>query len=230
VKKILSIFVIFLCAFVLVGCETRTSTTTELIVVPDIGGVSQTSAETLLLDRSLIPVIEYMYSKDVSDGIAIFTDPEAFKEVDADTRVTVYVSKGEWPYLISSESANIYWYSVPGSSGDVYEFYNPEIIEGTIEIEITVTYNSSYLMEWEDKFDDGWGWGSASISPDFDNSAYLWIEYETKTILSGVAQTITISVDADELGVNKPTELYANFYVHIDGDDYNVEVNFEIIW
>jgi len=229
--------------FILIGCDffaattitsttptTATTTTTSLISVPDISGVNESSAETILINNSLIPVIEYLYSNSVDEELVIRTDPEAFEEVDKDTRITLYVSKGEWPPIIYSESSHIQWYNVSGSSGDYYSFYSPEISYGMIKIEITVIYNSSYSMEWMDDNNDGYGYGSASLSSNLSDSVHLWIEYENRTISSGVEQTITIFCDADELGVNKPTELYTEWCVKLDNESYIIQVSFDITW
>ncbi len=222
------------CSFFLLALFSCSKTTdsqeSELISIPDLSGVSQTSAEELLLNNSLIPVIKYEYNNSVDEGLIIRTDPDAFEEVAIDTRITLYVSKGIWPSIIYSKSSTIHWSNVSGSSGDEYDFYNPEIANGTIQIEINVAYNSSYEIEWIDDDNDGYGFGAASLSADFDNDAYLWIEYETKSIISGVEQTIIIYVDADELRVNEPNVLYIKLYVKLNDESYDIEINFEITW
>lgn len=237
-KKAFILFISFIFGFALLGCDffsvttitSTTPTTTSLISVPDISGVNESAAETVIINTSLIPVIEYQYSKSVDEGLVIRTDPEAFEEVNKDMRITLYVSKGKWPPIIYSVSSHIQWDNVLGSSGDDYSFYSPEISYGMIEIEITVIYNSSYSMEWIDDNNDGYGYGAASLSSNLSDSVYLWIEYENKAIFSGVEQTITISLDADELGVNKPTKLYTVWYVKLDNESYNIQVSFDITW
>ena len=236
-RKILITIGLIITSYLFVGCDlfggattTVTTTTSELIAIPDLSGVNESSADTILINNSLIPVIEYRYSNSIDEGLVIRTEPEAFEKVDKDTRITLYVSKGEWPSIIYSESSHIQWENVYGSSGDDYSFYTPEISYGMIEIEITVIYNSSYSMEWMDDNRDGYGYGSASLSSNFSDSVHLWIEYENRTIFSGVEQTITIFLDADELGVNKPTELYTEWYVKLDNESYYIQVSFDITW
>ncbi len=64
------------------------------IIVPNLAGVDELSAKTVLLSKGLIPVVEYEYSSSIREGIVIRTNPSAESKIEVDTRITIYVSLG----------------------------------------------------------------------------------------------------------------------------------------
>jgi len=66
----------------------------DLIVVPDLTGMTLAEAQDALLDEGLRPSFREQPSADVEEGLVITSDPEPGEEVEAEARVTLVISAG----------------------------------------------------------------------------------------------------------------------------------------
>ena len=62
--------------------------------LPELRGVDESTAKSVLLEKKLIPAVEYEHSETVSEGSVIRTNPAGGEKVKKSTTVTLYVSKG----------------------------------------------------------------------------------------------------------------------------------------
>ena len=71
---------------------------THTVQVPDLVGIDRYDAKALLKDSSLNMLVKQEDDEDHSENTVLRTDPAAGTTVDADTTITVYVSRGEAMY------------------------------------------------------------------------------------------------------------------------------------
>ena len=64
------------------------------VEMPELTGVEEGTAKSVLLNKDLIPAIEYEHSETVPEGSVIRTNPANGEKVKSGTTVTLYVSKG----------------------------------------------------------------------------------------------------------------------------------------
>ena len=215
---------------VLSGCDAFLENETEVYVeTPDLSLVSLEVAQTILTQKSLIPVIVEMYDDSTIEGNVITTHPKAGELIKPFSRVNVYISLG--PREIVARDATMEWYHVTGSDSDTHTFYTPKIIEGELHIEMTVEFNSNQRMFWRDERETGFSFGTASIVDTFDKIVPIRIEYETIEILPRVPQNIVLIIPIRELNSARPTTIFTRWVVELgDNRNYDVEVNFTISW
>lgn len=195
------------------------------IVVPDIRGVDEVTAKTLLAGKGLIPSIEEVNSDVVEVGQVIQTEPEAGTTVQPDSRIRVFVSKG--PSRIESSDSSIQWYHL-GYEEDDWEFRGPYIEDGMMVIECEPKFGVA--MSWRDPQKSNAGFGRASISDTFDKTVPVAIDFTKQTWPAGVRQSIELLVPVSDLDVQRPTTLYLELYTKVDGVDTDLKINFSISW
>ncbi|MGN0501463.1 MAG: PASTA domain-containing protein [Ruminococcus sp.] len=222
---ILAIFIIITC---ITGCgneETTQETTvnTATITIPDLTGLDETSAKTLLVNKGLIPAIEHNYDDTVEKGLVIETYPSAGSFVYEDDKVTVYISDG--PSYIESEQATVKWYN----NDDKWTFSNSFIEEGKLYFDCVTTFADSF--EWDEgSKSNGEGFGEASINDTFDKTVPLSIVYQDKKIKANKEQSFTIVVPVTDLDVDLPTTMYLSLVGLKDDEQIDIRVDFNISW
>lgn len=97
---------ILLVGALLVGCsDTEPQETTDhpdtiaeasSVIVPDVSNVSAASAEQVIINTGLIPVLEEIEHDSVVKGNVINCSPEIGSSVELNSRITIYVSKGNY--------------------------------------------------------------------------------------------------------------------------------------
>lgn len=65
----------------------------NIVRIPDLKGTDEESAKKIILDKQLIPIVEYEYDSSVREGIVIRSNPVEGINVKTDSRVILYVSK-----------------------------------------------------------------------------------------------------------------------------------------
>jgi hypothetical protein len=186
------------------------------IIIPDILKVDETTAKTLLAQKSLIPSIEYDYNYAIAEGLVFKTDPEIGATVKKDDKVIVYISKG--PKKITSSDSNAGW----EDSRDKFEFYAPYIEDGFFVLETEFKFHKKYELMYFDE-NGGAGNGRASISDTFDKVVPLRVESEDKILDPSKLEQLTIKIPVKDLDVQKPTTLY--FQIYFKGKDYDMNVS-----
>ena len=217
-KRFRRVTVISLVALALTACGSS-------LVVPDIKGVDEATAKTLLAGKGLIPAIEQKFSDTVESGQVIKTVPAAGSSVEPDSRIRVIISKG--PSRIDASDSSIEWYSL-GYQDDDWNFSSPYIEDGVLKIECQPKFAVS--MSWRDPQSNGAGFGRASISDTFDKTVPVSIEFSKQTWPADARQNITLSVPVSDLDVQQPTTLYLELYTKVNGDDTDLKINFSISW
>lgn len=108
--KRLFILLLLLMCLLLFGCSQSSS-----IIVPDVIGIDEKSAEQIIINAGLVPEINYVNHETYEKGKVTYTFPEAGYEIDDENkRVQLFVSIGK------SESAGVWQMSYY-----VDEFKNP---------------------------------------------------------------------------------------------------------
>jgi hypothetical protein len=219
-KTLLSIALASSLTFSLVACSAGTK-------VVDLTNTEESSASTFLLNQDLLPEISEEFSDDVEPGLVIRTEPEANTSVSPGTKVKVFVSKG--PKIVESVDSNIEWYNI-SSDRDDWNFSSPYIDDGILTIE-TSDVKFARKMEWRDGEDgDGLGFGRASITDSFNKSVPISIVYQKKVVPAGEKQDLTLLIPTADLDKSKPTTIYLELYIKVNGQDEEVRINFTISW
>ena len=228
-KKVFGLILFALMTTSLVACSTPFNSSNSSIEIPDLRNTNENTAETIISNLSLIPVIEYEYNDFVLEGKVIRTSPGEGREVDELSNITLYISLG--PSVIYASDATMQWYSVENSSGDDFTFRTPRIEDGELLIDMTVTFNSTSSMKWNDRYNNGNSFGSASLSELFDKTVPIQIEYENLNIIAGESQDITVRVPLSNLSESRPTNLFTKLNVELGSNrNYDVLVNFTMSW
>lgn len=197
-----------LLAFILLGCSTK-------VVIPDVIGADETTAKTILTDNGIVPIVEYDYNQEFTEGIVYKMQPQVNSKVEKNSKVTISVSKGK--ELIYSTDSVLSWYHVYGSESDYWEFENPYIERGYLIVNLTPTINSKYPFEWEE-------YGYASINDTFSKS----VPIRFKPISNNGDYMLEIPLD--DLDVKKPTTLYIQLNALINNQQKEANLELRISW
>jgi hypothetical protein len=188
------------------------------VVIPDISSVDESTAKTLLSQKTLIPSIEYEFSDSVEKGLVIKTDPIIGSTVKQDEKVKIWISKG--PRKITSSASSVEW----ESGADKFEFYAPYIEDGILIIDSEMTFSKKYELKDYEKTSEGYG--RASITDTFAKTVPLAIETDDKIFSANTLESFKIKIPVNDLDVQKPTTIYIEFY--LTTNEYTM--NFSISW
>lgn len=203
--------------FSICACSTKTK-------VPDFSNANYEDAKNILSTMGLIPIIEYEYSDDVDKDIVIRTEPTTDSKVENNSKVTVYVSKGQ--SVITSKEAVLTWYNI-GNGQDDWKFDTPYIEDNILHIDCNVKF--SKVMKW--KSTDGiCGFGKASINDSFDKVVPIKIAYDSQSWTTSEYTHFSLEISLADLGVDKPTDLYCDLIADNNGIDNHVRAGFSISW
>lgn len=200
-KKIIFLIII---SFLLYGCSKE-------IKVPDVKGVNITTAESILTENGLIPIIESEYSIAYEIDKVIRTYPVTSSQVEENTQIKVYVSKG--PAIINSKDSILSWFNVVGSTSDTWEFYAPRVNKGILEVELKPYIKSSYKITWLE-------YGEASLLNDYSSSVPFDFVY------SDITGFYTLKLNSEKLGNITPNKVFLKLnYKYGEKQDYlNLEL------
>ena len=214
-QTILSVAAALSLCLALSACAKKTA-------VPDVSNVLTEDAKAALSDAGLIPAVEYVYSDTYAEGIVIETNPKSGEQVDSQTKVTLFVSKG--PEFIGAKNASVEWF-VTGANEDEWNLFKPLIHEDTLYIECQPRFTTA--MSW--KGDSG-GFGVASVDETFASSVPLTVEYEQKENAANTEQTVWLLIPLEGLGDDRPSNVYTKLYAIVGGEEKDIRVNFTIAW
>jgi len=188
------------------------------IIIPDISLVDESTAKTLLAQKTLIPNIQYEFSDSIEEGLVIKSEPEIGSTAKPDDKITIFVSKG--PKKIYASNSNVTW----DDSRDKFQYFeDPFIEDGYFVLDVELKFYKSYeLLEFEQRNE---GYGRASISDTFDKVVPLIIETEDKVLDPKDFEKLRIKIPVKDLDVQKPTTLYFQLYFKDKTYDMNISVS-----
>lgn len=200
-----------------------------LIEIPQIKGVDEETAKTLISKKGFIPKITYIYDDNVDIGLVVKTSPSIGSGANEDDVIDIYISKG--PSLVRANDSTIQWYDV-GSGSDDWDFYTPYIENDVLYIECTPTFATSF--RWKDTHDDGLGFGEACINDTFDKTVPVVIrpiDESNMRIKAGTETSFTIEIPISDLNENRPTTMYLKLIaLDNNGNQLNIRINFTMSW
>lgn len=100
-KRIIFYLLLFsmMLSVVLTSCNNHNSTTNETpdnhCTVPDIYNISSETAEQIIVNSGLIPIVVTEENNDIAIGNVIKCSPEVGAIVEKNTRITIFVSSGK---------------------------------------------------------------------------------------------------------------------------------------
>lgn len=200
----------------------------ETIKIPDVVSLDESTAKTLLAQKGLIPKVEYMWHNDIAEGNVVKTYPVILSEVEEDSIVTIYISKGPRFYYLDSAVGRMW--NVTGIEAFDWEegtkgFYTPYVEEGYLCIEMYLCCVSDYSLKFYGDF------GTASINDTFDKTVPIDVIYDSQYVNnSGGKTSFTVKIPLKDLGVQKPTNMYIEFDFVVDGDRETFKASFDLSW
>jgi hypothetical protein len=198
--------------FFLLGCSNSS------IVIPDISLVDESTAKTLLAQKTLIPNVQYEFSDSIEKGLVIKSNPEIGATAKPDQKVTIFISKG--PSKIYATNSNVSW----EDSRDKFQYFkDPFIEDGYFILDVELKFYKQF--ELKDFDSNGGGYGRASITDTFDKVVPLEIETSDKVLDPKDFEQLRIKIPVNDLDVQKPTTLYFQLYFIGETYDMNVSVS-----
>lgn len=122
-----------------------------------------------------------------------------------------------------AESSVIKWQYLDYNYKDDYNLSTPYIENGYIYIPIEVQINAPLTVQYR-------GFGTASVNDTFDKTVPMKYEYEESTVTKGVFQNLMLRVPISDLDVQKPTTLYVDLAVFINGNYGSIKLEFDMSW
>ena len=200
-----------------------------LTAIPDVKGLDEQTAKTLIVGKGFIPRVEYEYDDEVEEGQVIRTSPRIGSGANIDDVITIYMSKGASYYLLNDAVG--YMYDVYGIQSFSWEnpetkgFYNPYYDEGNLCIEMYLNCKSTSKLAFYKNF------GTASINDTFDKTVPIEIIYEDKNVNNKGERTyFTAKIPLSDLGVQKPTNIYLQFDFLVNGVRQTFRAGFDLSW
>lgn len=195
------------------------------LYVPDVTGLDESTAKTILATNGLIPLVEYQYG-DYDKDTVMYTEPYANKTVEPNQQVKLFVSKG--PAFIESSDSRISWWNLSDMDDD-WNFYSPFI-------EYDVLYIHCYDVvlfadiEWKDEYNYGHMIGEAVVNDIYDKVVPIKANYQKQTWESGEHQDFLLEIPLGDLDIDKPTSMEIELYAYVNGENRHIKLNFSISW
>ena len=206
----------------------------KLIMIPDIEKLDVATAKTLLAGKGLIPKVEYEYNNNYDYDLVIRTEPAIGSKVSEDTPVTLYVCKGPSYYELPD---NVGWMgNINGIDDFIWDkedpkglgtknFYRMRLEEGYLYIPMKLNCKSQYNIEFYGDF------GTASINDTFDKTVPIKVIYDSKNVDNRGGDTnFEVKIPLNDLGVQKPTNIYINFDFLVNGNRETFQAGFNLTW
>lgn len=167
--KRLFILLLLLMCLLLFGCSQSSS-----IIVPDVIGIDEKSAEQIIINAGLVPEINYVNHETYEKGKVTYTFPEAGYEIDDENkRVQLFVSIGK------SESAGVWQMSYY-----VDEFKNPTN-NGYITASVNGVFSNTATTDSK---------LTAKFIVDSDNFSIKLYEYGSQEVKSAGFESYAITI------------------------------------
>ena len=247
-KRTVMILVLFCMILALAACSNVNSVvdnesipTNNKITIPNIIGIDENTAKTLLTSKGLLPKVEYEYNDTEKEGNVFRTMPYIGSQVVPESVVTIYVSKGPSHYVLSNNVGYIYnvnnidpfeWGT--GTTEGTKEFYAPYFDRGYLYIDIWLKCNSIYDIEFyrsNTSTSDKETFGTASIKDSFDKTVPIKVLFDDYRVNNkGEKTAFTLKIPLSDLDVQKPTNLYVKFDFLVNGKRETFTARFELSW
>lgn len=221
-RKIIHTFILVTLVLFLMSCE-------KAIIVPDIKGVDEETAKSVLVNNEIVPKVSYEYSNSIIEGNVIRTNPAVGVEVEKNQSIIVYVSKGPKRIESSDSRATLFnIYGLPEFKNGEWGFYSPYIEDEILFIDVFVTFKTSKDLTWQDLHDEGKGFGTAAILDNSNKQIPFRIIY-AKDIVENSEYNFTIQIPISELK-DKPTSLAIVAGLRVNDTLREFKMDFTISW
>ena len=235
-KRVLAFLILVITIFVMVSCESVGSNGGKSVTIPDISGLDEQTAKTLLASKGLIPKVEYAFdtANSVEKGYVIKVKPAIGESVTEDEIVTIVVSKGFSYYTLS----NAVGYMMNIKNIDAFKwdnetedgksgtkgFYTAYTKEGFLYIPMYLGCKSEYSIRFM-------SFGTASINDTFDKTVPIEVQYENEDVPNdGTLTFFTVKIPLEDLGVQRPTNVYVKFDFWVGTTRETFESGFDLSW
>lgn len=195
------------------------------VSIPRVSGLTKEDAVNLLEDLGLRVTPTERHSERPK-GTVLECTPKVGTKVDVNSQVTLVVSKG--PEKIVAESSYMNWTYI-ASGKDVWEFYNPYIEDETLYIQCHDVIFAA-TMEWRDRYNKGYGAGTASINDTFDKTIPVKVHYEDAVTNAYEPQDFLIEVPLSDLNIETPTDMYFKVGIKAGGREKDLTFNIAMTW
>lgn len=199
-----------------------------LIAIPEVKGLDETTAKSLLAGKGLVPKVEYEYDDDVEEGQVIKTSPSIGSGANRDDIITIYMSKGPSEFYLYDSVGwmdNVYGINDFSWEKETKGFYTPYVKEGFLYIDMYLYCKSNYKLAFYKDF------GTASINDTFDKTVPIQIIYDNEKVNNtGKRTEFTAKIPLSDLGVQKPTNIYLNFDFLVAGKRQTFNASFDLSW
>ena len=203
----------------------------ETVKVPDVSGIEEEKAKTSVESKGLLPAVIYEYSDKIDRGVVIRTDLEVEAEVDCNSKITLFVSRG--PSHVKAKLGTVKWENIDKENPDKWTFAAPEIKDGYLYILCRTTFGSDFTFK-----DRG---GGSAVSGDergfFNTEASIEILHRDLSVLdyglsvsAGDTKDFVIKIPLDELGDDRPSLVECAINYIKDGKEAEMSVKFGIAW
>ncbi len=200
----------------------------QKIKIPDILGLDESTAKTLLAGKGLIPKCEYGWNSEYPEGQVAIVNPNVGSMVAEDDVVTLTISKGPAYYELKDAVGymkNVYNVEAFSWDDNTKGFYNVYVKEGYLCIDMYICCVSDYKISFYGNF------GSASLTETFNKTVPMIVNYESKNVdNTGKATFFGIQVQLSDLGEKRPTSIYIEFDFVVGGSRERFEAGFDLSW
>ncbi len=228
--KLTAILLIFCSCLTVVSCSGNNAPPeeTKTIEIPDILGLDETTAKTLLAGKGLIPKVQYDWNSDYPEGQVAISNPAVGSVLEEDDVVTLTISKGPIYYALKDTVGymkNIHNVDAFSWEDDTKGFYGAYRFEDDLCIEMYIKCVSIYSISFYGEF------GSASLTDTFEKTVPIDVEYSNKTVnANGEKTAFTVSIPLLDLGEKKPTNVYVKLDFVVGGERETFEAGFDLSW
>lgn len=206
----------------LISCE-------QSITIPDIIGVDEETAKSIIVNNEIVPKVSYEYSDSLTEGVVIRTSPAVGSNVKKNQSITIVVSKGL--KRINSKDSRASMFNIYGISefkeGD-WGFYSPYIEDEILHIEMFVSFTTSKDLKWKDAYNEGKGFGTATIVDENNKQIPISVIYN-EDIVENKNYSFTIQIPISALD-EKPTSLSVVTGVTVNEVLRDFRMDFTISW
>lgn len=193
--------------------------------MPDVKNASEETAVAILVKNEFIPITEYEYSNSIETGKVIRTSPMIGSELEKNSSIIIYVSKGA--KKINSIDSRMSLYNISGIAefklGE-WGFYTPYIDDETLYIDIYLKFSTSKSIKWNNPQEQEYGIGTAIIVDENNKQVPFTIQYD-RDIVANTSYQFTAKLPLNDLTNKKPTNI--NFITGIMLNDVYKELKFD---
>ena len=208
-QKRLLILLLSLICLLLFGCNQSQS-----IVVPDVIGVDEDSAEQILISAGLVPEINYVSDEEYEKGKVTYTFPEAGYEIgDENKRVQLFVSVGKSEQFAKSYEC----VDVKDEGYFNFEIESLSIKDNqlNISLEVEPLYDGGTYIKL-----DFLGSGIITFN-EMNKKIPITYTYDKKRITYGEKQNITISIPLESFDGETVDRFRLTIDFNVNQPDWN---------